>query len=88
MCQKELGDVVYVELPEKGATVTKGEAFGVVESVKVSQVANSASYSHRESGIRNFVGFECPCETETSGTRPKIATYHLQLSQFVALFQL
>ncbi|WIA37100.1 hypothetical protein OEZ86_014068 [Tetradesmus obliquus] len=32
--QGELGDVVYVELPEVGATVTKGETFGVVESVK------------------------------------------------------
>lgn len=33
--QAELGDVVYVELPEVGATVTAGEGFGVVESVKV-----------------------------------------------------
>jgi glycine cleavage system H lipoate-binding protein len=33
--QSELGDVVYVELPEVGATVTQGETFGVVESVKV-----------------------------------------------------
>lgn len=33
--QSELGDVVYVELPEVGATVTKGETYGVVESVKV-----------------------------------------------------
>eukprot|EP00241_Pyramimonas_parkeae_P009900 CAMPEP_0114225206 /NCGR_PEP_ID=MMETSP0058-20121206/534_1 /TAXON_ID=36894 /ORGANISM="Pyramimonas parkeae, CCMP726" /LENGTH=132 /DNA_ID=CAMNT_0001335767 /DNA_START=182 /DNA_END=580 /DNA_ORIENTATION=- len=32
--QSELGDVVYVELPEVGATVTKKETFGVVESVK------------------------------------------------------
>jgi len=32
--QGELGDVVYVELPEVGSTVTKGETFGVVESVK------------------------------------------------------
>ncbi|GMH37298.1 hypothetical protein BSKO_05171 [Bryopsis sp. KO-2023] len=32
--QKELGDIVYVELPEVGSTVTKGETFGVVESVK------------------------------------------------------
>jgi len=32
--QEELGDVVYVELPEVGAQVTKDEAFGVVESVK------------------------------------------------------
>jgi len=33
--QSELGDVVYVELPEVGSTVTKGETYGVVESVKV-----------------------------------------------------
>lgn len=33
--QAELGDVVYVELPEVGKVVKKGEPFGVVESVKV-----------------------------------------------------
>jgi glycine cleavage system H protein len=32
--QQQLGDVVYVELPEVGATVKQGEAFGTVESVK------------------------------------------------------
>ncbi|MGH7962599.1 MAG: glycine cleavage system protein GcvH [Candidatus Binatia bacterium] len=32
--QDQLGDVVYVELPEVGTQVTKDEAFGVVESVK------------------------------------------------------
>ncbi|HLC17677.1 MAG TPA: glycine cleavage system protein GcvH [Thermodesulfobacteriota bacterium] len=32
--QDSLGDVVYVELPQEGATVTKNEPFGVVESVK------------------------------------------------------
>jgi len=32
--QQLLGDVVYVELPEIGAELKKGEAFGVVESVK------------------------------------------------------
>jgi glycine cleavage system H protein len=32
--QDELGDVVFVELPEAGATMKKGDAFGVVESVK------------------------------------------------------
>ncbi|MFN7163217.1 MAG: glycine cleavage system protein GcvH [Hyphomonas sp.] len=30
----QLGDVVYVELPETGATVAKGDGFAVVESVK------------------------------------------------------
>jgi glycine cleavage system H protein len=32
--QEELGDIVYVELPEEGATFESGEAFGTVESVK------------------------------------------------------
>jgi glycine cleavage system H protein len=32
--QDSLGDVVYVELPQEGASVTKNEPFGVVESVK------------------------------------------------------
>jgi glycine cleavage system H protein len=32
--QKELGDIVYVDLPKVGATVEKGKALGSVESVK------------------------------------------------------
>lgn len=32
--QAALGDVVFVELPEVGATVTAGQEAGVVESVK------------------------------------------------------
>jgi glycine cleavage system H protein len=32
--QDELSDVVYVELPQVGATFKKGDVFGVVESVK------------------------------------------------------
>ena len=32
--QDELGDVVFVELPEKGATFDAGDSFGSVESVK------------------------------------------------------
>ena len=32
--QDQLGDIVFVELPEIGVTVTKGDTFGVVESVK------------------------------------------------------
>lgn len=32
--QHELGDVVFVELPVKGAAVTAGKGFSVVESVK------------------------------------------------------
>ena len=32
--QHQLGDVVYVELPDVGDPVKKGESFGVVESTK------------------------------------------------------
>jgi len=32
--QDQLGDIVFVELPDVGATFAKGEEFGTVESVK------------------------------------------------------
>ena len=32
--QKQLGDVVYLELPAVGRTLKKGEVFGTIESVK------------------------------------------------------
>jgi glycine cleavage system H protein len=32
--QDELGDVVFIELPEQGASFGAGDAFGTVESVK------------------------------------------------------
>ena len=32
--QDSLGDIVFVELPAVGSTVTKGQSFGVVESTK------------------------------------------------------
>jgi len=32
--QKQLGDVVYLELPEVGRVLEQGEVFGTIESVK------------------------------------------------------
>jgi glycine cleavage system H protein len=32
--QQQLGDIVFIELPEAGSTIDKGEPFGVIESVK------------------------------------------------------
>jgi glycine cleavage system H protein len=32
--QQQLGDIVFIELPDVGTELTGGEAFGVVESVK------------------------------------------------------
>ena len=42
--QSELGDLVFVNLPEEGDSVSVGEAFGDVESVKaVSDVYSPVS---------------------------------------------
>ena len=38
----QLGDIVFIELPEVGDGVTKGESFGTVESVKAVESLNSA----------------------------------------------
>ncbi len=39
--QHELGDVVYVDMPEVGDEVSAGETFGAVESVKAASDLNS-----------------------------------------------
>ena len=39
--QHELGDIVYMELPEVGDEVTKGESFGSIEAVKAVEDINS-----------------------------------------------
>lgn len=42
--QKQLGDVVYVELPEIGTRLKQGQSFGTIESVKaVSELYSPAS---------------------------------------------
>ena len=42
--QKALGDIVFVELPKQGATLTQGKSLGTVESVKaVSDIYAPAS---------------------------------------------
>ncbi|GAA6619371.1 glycine cleavage system protein GcvH [Scytonema sp. NUACC26] len=38
---EQLGDVVFLELPEIGDVVTKGESFGSIESVKAVESLNS-----------------------------------------------
>lgn len=40
--QKALGDVVFVELPEVGTEIAKGDEAGVVESVKAASEVYSA----------------------------------------------
>lgn len=42
--QRQLGDVVFVELPDVGRTLTQGQATGTIESVKaVSELYSPAS---------------------------------------------
>ena len=42
--QKQLGDVVYVETPDVGRTVSQGQAAGTIESVKaVSEIYSPAT---------------------------------------------
>jgi len=38
---EQLGDIVFIELPEVGAELTKDEPFGVIESVKAAVDLNS-----------------------------------------------
>ncbi len=35
--QDELGDIVFVDLPDEGTQVSKGDDFGVIESIKAVQ---------------------------------------------------
>jgi glycine cleavage system H protein len=63
--QDQLGDVVFVELPEVGAQVTKDEPFGVVESVK----AVSDIYAP-VSGVVAGVNIDLPASPETVNEDP------------------
>lgn len=58
VAQNELGDITYLELPEPGDTMTSGEPFGVVESVK----AASDVYSPIDGEVveRNEEAIESP----------------------------
>lgn len=63
--QDQLGDVVFVELPEVGAQVTKDEPFGVVESVK----AVSDIYAP-VSGVVTEANIDLPGSPETVNEDP------------------
>ena len=39
----QLGDIVFVDLPEEGTSIIRGESFGSVESVKA---VEAVSYTH------------------------------------------
>ena len=55
--QEQLGDVVFVEMPEVGRNIDKGEEVGVVESVKAASeiftpVGGEVVPDHRTQAIR------------------------------------
>lgn len=39
--QSELGDIVFVEMPEEGDEISKGDAFGTIEAVKAASDLNA-----------------------------------------------
>src|SRR5262245_45279062 len=57
--QQQLGDVVFVELPQVGRTVAKGEAIAVVESVKAASdiyAPVSGTVSEANAGLADSPG--------------------------------
>ena len=69
--QKELGDVVYVELPEIGAKVVATEVFGNIESVKA--VSELFSPVFRRSRRRQRKSRRCPRDGERRPARRCVA---------------
>ena len=62
--QQQLGDVVYVELPEVGAKLKQGQSFGTIESVKaVSELYSpvTGAYSSDTAFTDSIVPNDCPC---------------------------
>jgi len=72
--QDALGDVVFVELPEVGAEVITGKAFGVVESVKaVSDVYAPVS------GTVEEINEELPDAPEIINTSPYVDGWMIKI---------
>ena len=63
--QKQLGDVVYLELPEVGRTLKKGEVFGTIESVK----AVSELYSPVDGEVTEVNARWCRTRRRSTRTR-------------------
>jgi len=62
--QQQLGDVVYVELPEIGAKLKQGQSFGTIESVKaVSELYSpvTGEYNSDTAFTDSIVPNDCPC---------------------------
>ncbi len=75
---EQLGDLVFVELPKVGATLTKGQAAAVVESVK----ATSDVYAPL-SGEVTAINEDAVADPSSIGTDPQGAgwLYKLRLAE-------
>ena len=65
--QEQLGDIVYVELPQPGVTLSRFDAFGIIESVKaasdlVAPVSGEVLAINEELGDRPELVNEDPYE--------------------------
>ena len=73
--QNQLNDIVYVELPDVGASFSKGDAFGVVELVK------AASDMHMPaSGTITAVNEKLEDEPETVNSDPYGEGWFIKIS--------
>ena len=73
--QSQLGDVIFVELPEVGATLAAGEKFGSIESVK----AASDLYAP-VAGTISAVNTELADKPELINTDPYAGGWMLRLT--------
>jgi glycine cleavage system H protein len=53
--QRELGDIVYVELPEIGRTVVTGDVLGTIESVK-GRLGDLCTVSGKIASVNTLLG--------------------------------
>lgn len=77
--QGELGDVVFVELPEVGAEVKQGEAFGTIEAVK----AVSELFSPLSGTVAEING-ELEADSAAVNSEPYGGGWMIKISGFAA----
>jgi glycine cleavage system H protein len=73
--QSQLGDVVFVELPDVGRAVTQGEVFGTIESVKAvselfSPISGQVLAVNAELGVHPELVNKAPHDTWMIRLRP------------------
>jgi glycine cleavage system H protein len=73
--QSQLGDVVFVELPDVGRAVTQGEVFGTIESVKAvselfSPISGQVIAVNADLGVHPELVNKAPHETWMIRLRP------------------